>query len=163
MSEPANVAPHRRPGGGTAQFRQAVHRAVPDVISEGRINNVGILEISRRLRVHDGSVNRRRRMRENLVLDVMLTMSERELSLPDAGSPQADLTGIATDLIAYLYTPRGHGLTRALIFVSDSKQINDTHNAFWDRRYRADGVMIARVARRGELPPDTDAGRCSNC
>ncbi|WP_433526829.1 TetR/AcrR family transcriptional regulator [Nocardia pseudovaccinii] len=157
MTEAENVAPQRRPGGRAAKVREAVHRAVLDAVAEHGVAKVGIPDISRRAGVRDSSIYRRWGTRENLVLDVMLTASERTLPLPDTGTLHGDLTAFATALIAYLDTPLGNGLARALAFNTDSDEIAAARDTFWDTRYHANELMISRAVARGELPNDTDA------
>jgi AcrR family transcriptional regulator len=152
-----NTAPQRRPGGRAALVREAVHRAVLDVVAEYGVHKVGIPEISRRAGVRDSSIYRRWGTRENLILDALLALSERSLPVPDTGTLHGDFTAFATALITYLDAPLGHGLARALPFVTDSDEISQARKSFWDRRYHAAKVMISRAVARGELPPDTDA------
>ncbi|RDI51658.1 TetR/AcrR family transcriptional regulator [Nocardia mexicana] len=152
-----NVAPQRRPGGRAAKVKEAVHRAVLEAVDERGVDQVGIPDISRRAGVRDSSIYRRWGTRENLILDVMLTASERTLPLPDTGTLHGDLTAFATALIGYLDTPLGHGLARALAFIPDSEEITQARDTFWDRRYHVNKVMIERAVARGELPRGTDA------
>jgi AcrR family transcriptional regulator len=134
-----------------------VHRAVLDVVAEQGVDKVGIPEVSRRSGVRDSSIYRRWGTRENLILDVLLAASERTLPVPNTGTLHGDLTTFATALIGYLDAPLGHGLARALAFVTDTEEIGEARKLFWDSRYRAAEVMISRAVARSELPPDTDA------
>jgi len=147
----------RRPGGRAARVREAVHRAVLDVVAEQGVDKVGIPEVSRRSGVRDSSIYRRWGTRENLILDVLLAASERTLPVPDTGTLHGDLTTFATALIGYLDAPLGHSLARALAFVTDTEEIGEARKLFWDSRHRAAEVMIRRAVARGELPPETDA------
>lgn len=156
MSEAENVAPLRRPGGRAAKVREAVHRAVLEAVEEHGVDKVGIPDISRRAGVRDSSIYRRWGTRENLVLDVMLSASERTLPLPDTGSLRGDLTIFATALIAYLDTPLGAGLARALAFIADSENIAQARNTFWETRYEANQAIVTRAVERGELPADAE-------
>jgi AcrR family transcriptional regulator len=157
MTELEQVALQRRPGGRAARIREAVHRAVLDVVAEQGVDKVGIPEISRRAGVRDSSIYRRWGTRENLILDALLAASERTLPVPDTGTLHGDLTALATALIDYLDAPLGRGLLRALPFITDSEEISEARKAFWDTRYQATEAMISRAVARGELPPDTDA------
>ncbi|MEV6657289.1 TetR/AcrR family transcriptional regulator [Nocardia fluminea] len=156
MSEAENVEPLRRPGGRAAKVREAVHRAVLEAVEEHGVDKVGIPDISRRAGVRDSSIYRRWGTRENLVLDVMLSASERTLPLPDTGSLRGDLTIFATTLIAYLDTPLGAGLARALAFIADSEHSAQARNTFWEARYEANQAIVTRAVERGELPADTE-------
>ncbi|WP_067692464.1 TetR/AcrR family transcriptional regulator [Nocardia jejuensis] len=157
MSEAENIEPLRRPGGRAEKVREAVHSAVLEAVEERGVDKVGIPDISRRAGVRDSSIYRRWGTRENLVLDVMLSASERTLPLPDTGSLRGDLTLFATALIDYLDTPLGTGLARALAFITDSDEIAQARKTFWENRYEANQVMVSRAVERGELAPGTDA------
>jgi AcrR family transcriptional regulator len=157
VTELEETATRRRPGGRAARVREAVHRAVVDIVAEQGVDKVGIPEVSRRSGVRDSSIYRRWGTRENLILDVLLAASERTLPVPDTGTLHGDLTTFATALIGYLDAPLGHGLTRALAFVTDTEEIGRARKRFWDSRHRAAEVMISRAVARGELPPDADA------
>jgi AcrR family transcriptional regulator len=153
----ADETVRRRPGGRAARVREAVHRAVLEVVAEDGVDQVGIPEISRRAGVRDSSIYRRWGTRENLILDALLAASERTLPVPDTGTLHGDLTALAVALVDYLDAPLGRGLTRALPFSTDSKEIDEARNAFWDKRYRENEVIISRAVGRGELPEETDA------
>jgi len=157
MTEVDETAARRRPGGRAARVREAVHRAVLDVVTEHGVDKVGIPEISRRAGVRDSSIYRRWGTRENLILDVLLAASQRTLPVPDTGTVEGDLTALATALVEYLDAPLGRALVRALPFLTDSEEINEARKTFWDTRYRATEVIITRAVSRGELPPDADA------
>ena len=153
----ADETVRRRPGGRAARVREAVHRAVLEVVAEDGVDKVGIPEISRRAGVRDSSIYRRWGTRETLILDALLAASERTLPVPDTGTLHGDLTALAVALVDYLDAPLGRGLTRALPFSTDSEEIGEARKAFWEKRYRENEVIISRAVGRGELPADTDA------
>ncbi|MFF2551199.1 TetR/AcrR family transcriptional regulator [Nocardia sp. NPDC058058] len=157
MSEAEQTAPQRRPGGRAAKVTEAVQHAVLAAVAEHGVDKVGIPDISRRAGVRDSSIYRRWGTRENLILDVMLTTSERTLPLPDTGELRGDLTAFARALIAYFDTPLGNGLARALAFATESPELAAARKTFWDKRYEANRAMITRAVTRGELPAGTDA------
>jgi AcrR family transcriptional regulator len=157
VTELEQAVPQRRPGGRAARVREAVHRAVLDVVAEQGVDKVGIPEVSRRAGVRDSSIYRRWGTRENLILDALLAASERTLPVPDTGTLHGDLTALATALIDYLDAPLGRGLLRALPFATDSEELSEARKAFWESRYRATEAIVSHAVARGELPPDTDA------
>lgn len=128
-----------------------------DAIIEHGVDRVGIPDISRRAGVRDSSIYRRWRSRENLLLDVLLEYSRRALPLPDTGTFRGDLAEFATELAAYLDTPLGAGLSRALAYVTDTEEMAEVRNAFWDSRFLAVQPLFDRAVERGEISPDTDA------
>jgi AcrR family transcriptional regulator len=156
VTAPEETVPRRRPGGRAARIGEAVHQAVLDLVAERGVDKVGIPEVSRRAGVQDSSVYRRWGTRENLILDVLLTASDRMLPVPDTGSLRGDLTALARALIGYLDTPLGRDLDRTLAYVSDSENMGEARKAFWSARYRALKPIVSRAVDRGELPPDAD-------
>lgn len=148
--------PQRRPGGRSARVREAVHQAVLDAIVEHGVDRVGIPDISRRAGVRDSSIYRRWGSRENLILDVLLEYSGRVLPVPDTGTFEGDLARFAAELAAYLATPLGGGLARALAYVTDTEEMAELRAAFWAGRFRAVRPLFDRAIERGEIAPDTD-------
>ncbi|MVU77188.1 TetR family transcriptional regulator [Nocardia sp. ET3-3] len=157
MTGVEKAEPQRRPGGRAARVREAVHRAVLEAVFEHGVEKVGIPDVSRRAGIRDSSIYRRWGTRENLILDVMLSVSERTVPLPDTGSLYGDLSELAFQLIDYLDTPLGQGVAKALAFVTDSEEIAEARDSFWNTRYHANEEIITRAIARGEVPPGTDA------
>ena len=146
----------RRPGGRSARVRDAVHQAVLDVVVEHGVDKVGIPEISRRAGVRDSSIYRRWGTRENLLVDALLALSERTLRVPDTGTLHGDLSTFASELIDYLNTPLGDGLTRTLASIPESDETRQVRETFWASRFQEVLPMLTRAAERAELPPDAD-------
>lgn len=126
------------------------------MVVEDGVDKVGIPEVSRRAGVRDSTIYRRWQTRENLVVDALLAVSERLLQAPDTGSLHGDLRAFAIELIDYLRTPLGDGLTRSLAFLPESEATRPARNEFWSSRLRELRPMLDRAIERGELSPDAD-------
>ncbi|MDI9933451.1 TetR/AcrR family transcriptional regulator [Rhodococcus sp. IEGM 1354] len=137
---------------------EAVHEAVFAAVVEVGVDKVGIPDISRRAGVRDTTIYRRWGTRENLILDVMLTGSERILRVPDTGALKDDLTAFATALDGYLASALGEGLIRVLASITDSPATAEARTTFWSQRLRSVQVIIHRAVERSEVPADVDAG-----
>jgi AcrR family transcriptional regulator len=137
---------------------EAVHEAVLAAVVEVGVDKVGIPDISRRAGVRDTTIYRRWGTRENLILDVMLTGSERILRVPDTGALKDDLTAFATALDGYLASALGEGLIRVLASITDSPSTAEARTTFWSQRLRSVQVIIHRAVERSEVPADVDAG-----
>ncbi|MCV7192726.1 TetR/AcrR family transcriptional regulator C-terminal ligand-binding domain-containing protein [Mycolicibacterium brumae] len=137
-------------------MRDAVHQAVLEMVIEGGVDKIGIPEISRRAGVRDSTIYRRWQTRENLVVDALLAASQRTLRVPDTGTLHGDLSTFASELIDYLNTPLGDGLTRTLAYIPESEATRQARETFWASRFQEILPMLARATERGELPADAD-------
>jgi AcrR family transcriptional regulator len=153
MSEPQI---RRRPGGRSARVRSAVLEATLDALSEHGADGLSVADVATRAGVHETSIYRRWGSRERLMIDALLSYSEHQLPIPDTGSLRQDLTVFATQLAAYLASPRGSTLLRALALATDDPSITEARDGFWQTRYELAKVMIERAVARDEIPDPAD-------
>ncbi|MFD5445741.1 TetR/AcrR family transcriptional regulator [Streptomyces tendae] len=146
----------RRTGGRSARVRQAVLDATLQAVAERGADAVSVPEIARQAGVHETSIYRRWGGREQLVTDALLTYSQELLPVPDTGTLRGDLIAFADSLAAYLATPLGTALTRAMSATHDDDVIAESRQRFWRSRFDLAQVMIDRAVTRGELPEGTD-------
>jgi AcrR family transcriptional regulator len=147
----------RRPGGRSARVRQSVLDATLALLSEGGLDKLTVADIAERSGVHETSIRRRWRAKENLICDALLNYSEQHLSIPDTGSLREDLAAFASALAAYLTTPLGRALVRAMATTGDDPALAEARTAFWQTRYDLASAMIERAVGRGELPATVDS------
>jgi AcrR family transcriptional regulator len=155
MSE---AAVRQRPGGRSARVRQSVLDATLALLVEGGLDSLTVADVAARAGVHETSIRRRWRTRENLICDALLNYSELHLPIPDTGSLREDLAAFARELAAYLTTPLGRALLYAMATTGEEPALLDARSAFWQTRYELASAMINRAVARGELP-DTVDGR----
>jgi AcrR family transcriptional regulator len=146
----------RRPGGRSARVRAAVLQATLETMAEQGPGDVTISEIARRAGVHATSVQRRWGTAENVMLDAMLTRSQKELPVPDTGTLRGDLIAFARLVAAYLATPLGAALDRTMAVAEDDPERAEGRVRFWRTRYDTAQVMIDRAIERNELAAGTD-------
>ncbi|WP_031466435.1 TetR/AcrR family transcriptional regulator [Sciscionella sediminilitoris] len=140
--------PRTRPGGRAARVRSAVHEATRAVIRERGPEQLSIGEVAARAGVHETSVYRRWRTKENLIADTLLASSSEHVPVPDTGSIRTDLIAFARSVASYLSTPLSIAALRATAAMTE-----DAVSArFWSTRYELAQVMIDRGIARGELP-----------
>ena len=154
----ADAAGHRRPGGRSARVRQSVLDATLELLGEAGWDRLTVADVAGRAGVHETSIRRRWRTRENLICDALLNYSELHLPIPDTGSLREDLAAFARELAAYLTTPLGRALLYAMATTGEEPALLDARSAFWQTRYELASAMINRAVARGELP-DTVDGR----
>ncbi|MCD0449316.1 TetR/AcrR family transcriptional regulator [Actinocorallia sp. API 0066] len=145
----------RRPGGRGERVRAAVLGATIEAIAEVGVEKVGIVDVAARAGVHDTSIYRRWRTRENLVLEALLDHSGHHVPIPDTGSVRADLTEFVRLVNAHVHTPLGRALAQSMALNHD-ETLEPARARFWRARLDLAAAMIDRAVARGELPAATD-------
>lgn len=147
----------RRRGGRSARVRRAVLDAAVNVLGEHGPERFSIAEVAARADVHQTSIYRRWRSRENLMVDAMLANSSRVVPIPDTGSVRQDLSALARAVAAFVSEPVGATFVRAAALNVDDTALAAARAEFWDSRYQLASVIIKRGIQRGELSEDTEA------
>ena len=151
------TAVRRRTGGRSARVRAAVLKAALQAVAEHGADAVSISEIARRAEVHETSIYRRWPTKEHLLLDALLDYSEATLPIPNTGSLRSDLIAFAKAVTAYLDSPLGRTLVRAMAAAGDDDTLAANRAEFWKSRFDLASAMITRAKDRGEVPADLDA------
>jgi AcrR family transcriptional regulator len=151
------VAVRRRPGGRSARVRQRVLDATLELLGESGWDRLTVAEVARRAGVHETSIRRRWRTKENLICDALLNYSEQHLPIPDTGSLREDLAAFARELAAYLATPLGAALLHAIATPGEDPAVVEARASFWQKRYELASAMIERAVARGEVSAEVDA------
>jgi AcrR family transcriptional regulator len=146
----------RRTGGRSARVRKAVLKATLQAVVEHGADAVSISEIARQAAVHDTSIYRRWPTKDHLLLDALLDYSESTLPIPDTGTLRGDLVEFATEVSAYLASPLGRTLTRAMAVAGDADDLDAARAQFWKSRLDLASAMIERAKVRREVPTDLD-------
>ncbi len=150
------AAVRRRPGGRSARVRQSVLDSTLALLGEGGLEKLTVADVAARAGVHETSIRRRWRTKENLICDALLNHSEQQLPIPDTGSLREDLAAFATELVAYLTTPLGRALLHAIANTGEDPALTEARTAFWQTRYELASAMIERALARGELSATVD-------
>ncbi|MFB9930941.1 TetR-like C-terminal domain-containing protein [Amycolatopsis halotolerans] len=103
-----------RPGGRSARVREAVHRAVIELLAEGE-TTAGVPQIAERAGVNPTSVYRRWGSCASVLLDAAVARLSLTSPVPDTGSLRGDVEQWATAVERALADPDGAVLVRALI------------------------------------------------
>lgn len=126
------------------------------MINDQGMAGVSVPDIAIRAGVHETSIYRRWGNRESLIISALLDEAEDRLPIPDTGSLHDDLLEYATSLVAYLSTPAGIALDRALAAGDDGPAATQLRDQYWRDRYARAGQIFAKAIDRGELSPATD-------
>ncbi|MGW6536546.1 TetR/AcrR family transcriptional regulator [Streptomyces sp. NPDC055051] len=143
--------PLRRRG---ARMRSAVLAATVDVLTEHGLAGTTVGAVARAAGVHETSVYRRWKTRENLILEALAEQADAAVPLPDTGRVRDDLVTYFGALARLLATPQGEALLRLSAERDDT--LPDRRLAYWSDRLDRGTVMVRRAVDRGELPPATD-------
>jgi AcrR family transcriptional regulator len=133
-----------------------VHDAVLDLLHNHELDKLSVSDVASRAGVHETSIYRRWGSRENLLIDALLSVTGVHLPVPDTGSLRADLIAYASSLAAYLTTPLGNALNRAVASSADGPETGRARAQYWESRYQLAREMITRAIDRGELPDTAD-------
>ncbi|GAB1339566.1 TetR/AcrR family transcriptional regulator [Streptomyces sp. E-15] len=150
--EPA-VPPLRRRG---EPMRRAVLGAVVELLSSQGLAGTTVAAVARAAGVHETSVYRRWKTRENLILDALARELDSALPLPDTGHVREDLLRYFTALSRLLGSAQGQALLR--LSVERDETLEDRRGPYWNDRLERAKVIVRRGVERGELAPDADPG-----
>ncbi|WP_320774634.1 TetR/AcrR family transcriptional regulator [Streptomyces sp. CRN 30] len=147
------AAPLRRRG---EPMRRAVLSAAVELLSAQGLAGTTVGAVARAAGVHETSVYRRWRTRENLILDALTTELDSALAVPDTGRIRDDLLSFFSTLARLLATPQGQALLRLGVERDDT--LEDRRLPYWSDRLERAGVMVRRGVERGELAAGADPG-----
>ncbi len=137
-------------------MRQAVLAAAVELLTSEGLAGATVAAVARSAGVHETSIYRRWKTRENLILDALTTELDTALPIPDTGRVEEDLVRYFSSLSRSLGTAQGRALLRLSVEVDDT--LDDRRGVYWGERLRRAVVMVRRGVDRGELAADTDPG-----
>ncbi|WP_433469778.1 TetR/AcrR family transcriptional regulator [Spirillospora sp. CA-128828] len=147
-----------RPGGRTARVRDAVREATLAELAEHGYRGLTVEGVAARSGVHKTTVYRRWGNADGLIADALDRAAAEPWPVPDTGTLAGDLRDLAR-LVLHGFTDPAEGPV-ARAFVLAAAQSGDAAralHAFLARRNEQAAVLVERAARRGEVPPGTDA------
>jgi AcrR family transcriptional regulator len=146
-----------RPGGRSARVKAAVTAGVLDELAESGYSGVTFERVAARAGVHKATLYRRWSNKERLIASALLARSGQAIPMPDTGSLREDLRLLQHAVVAYLATPLGEGLLRALVSQAAlHPEIIAVGRRYWVERFALVGDVIRRGIDRGELHAETD-------
>ncbi|GHA92394.1 TetR family transcriptional regulator [Streptomyces termitum] len=149
---PGEPAPPLRRRG--ERMRAAVLAATVGVLAEHGLAGTTVGAVARAAGVHETSLYRRWRTRENLILDALSEQADAALPVPDTGRVRDDLAAYFAALARLLATAQGEALLR--LSAERDETLPDRRLPYWTERLERGAVMVRRGVERGELAPDTD-------
>jgi len=147
----------RRPGGRSAKVRAAVMAATADVLADAGYDGLTIEDVATRAGVHKTTVYRRWPTKAELVGDALRARSDARVPVPDTGTLEGDLRGLARSVVANIGSRAGRSMTRTLVAAAATNdQVAAATVAFWRERLARTGLIVERAIARGELAAGTD-------
>ncbi|MGW2278654.1 TetR/AcrR family transcriptional regulator [Streptomyces sp. NPDC001770] len=153
MTTPRPSAPPLRRRG--ENMRRAVLAAVVEILAAEGLAGATVSAVARSAGVHETSVYRRWKTRENLIAEALVAELDAAVPVPDTGDVREDLTTFFVSLVRLLRTAQGQALLRLSVERDDT--LEDRRGPYWKDRLERGVVMVRRGVERGELAGDTDA------
>ncbi|QFG26703.1 TetR/AcrR family transcriptional regulator [Actinomadura sp. WMMB 499] len=156
--EPGAAPGSVRPGGRTARVRDAVRRATLAELAGHGYRGLSVEAVAARSGVHKTTVYRRWGDADGLVADALEIAAAEPWPVPDTGTLEGDLRGIAR-LVHDGFADPGEGpVARAFVLAAgQSGAAAGALHRFFARRHADAAAVVDRAAARGEVPPGTDA------
>ncbi|MCE7002963.1 TetR/AcrR family transcriptional regulator [Kibdelosporangium philippinense] len=144
--------------GDAASWAQtAVLAAALTKLTDKGYANLTVEDIARRTGVHKTTIYRRWGDLQALLLDTMTEHAEMDIPIPDTGSIEEDLRGLASSFIDWITSATGRAILAVLL--SDAAripQIAEIPRRLYEAGPQRAAPMITAAVDRGELPADVD-------
>ncbi|MFD7713798.1 TetR-like C-terminal domain-containing protein [Streptomyces sp. NPDC059785] len=137
-------------------MRTAVLTAAVEILSTRGLAGTTVAAVARAAGVHETSVYRRWKTRENLIHDALTMELDAAVPVPDTGHVREDLLGFFTALAQLLGTAQGQALLH--LSIERDETLEDRRGPYWHDRLERGTVMVRRGIERGELAAGTDPG-----
>jgi AcrR family transcriptional regulator len=143
--------------GRGAKVRAAVLAATIEELSERGYAAFTIDNVAQRTGVHKTTVYRRWPDRETLIAEALADSVATEIPIPDTGSVDDDLRGLARSLVAWANSASGRAVLAVMVSTAAGLPAppNSARHVFRDR-IRQTLPVVTRAITRGEVPDGTD-------
>lgn len=149
----SGTRPARRPGGRSARVRDAVHRAVVDLLSEQRSGDLTVAAVAHLSGVHQATIYRRWGSAAALVEDVAAEALSQDSPVADTGSLRGDLNAFAVKAAADLSHGNAAAYVRAIAAAGPAEESDVSVQSGLLGRQQALQDMLDRAEARGESAP----------
>ena len=112
-------------------------------------------DVAQRAAVAKATVYRRYPSKDELVVDAVKRLFDREVPVPDTGSLRGDLERVYADVLEFASTMRGQALVRVAVTEScRDERVGAMYLGWLRNREAACQIVFERAVERGELRPD---------
>lgn len=152
----ASVGPRRRSGGRSARVRAAVFAATIHLLQEKGYEALSFAAIAACAGVHETSLYRRWKTKEQLVVDAISSETAKNIPVPNTGALRSDLIQLLQYLRIFLQSSVGQAIVQTAIVAGYAPSLNSFHKDYWRQRHALLQPLFERAIARGELSPQTD-------
>lgn len=151
-----SAGPRRRSGGRSARVQAAVFAATIHLLHETGYEALSFATIAKCAGVHETSLYRRWKTKEQLVIDAISSQTTKDIPVPNTGALRSDLIQLLQSLRTFLQSSVGQAILQTAVVVGQPSSISSFHRDFWRRRHTLLQPLFERAIARGELSPQTD-------
>src|SRR5215831_6743378 len=123
----ASAGPRRRSGGRSARVRAAVFAAIIHLLQEKGYEALSFSTIAARAGVHETSLYRRWKTKEQLVVDAISSETAKNIPVPNTGALRSDLIQLLQHLRIFLQSSVGQAIVQTAIVAGHAPSINTFH------------------------------------
>ena len=149
-------AVRRRPGGRSARVQDAVFEATMQLLEERGYAGLSIAAIAERAGIHETSLYRRWKTKEQLILEAIDRRVAQEIPAPDTGSLRTDLIAVVQSLRLFLQSREGQALFQTAVATLHVPELRNLRQEHWRQRCAQLQILFDRAIARGEVSPQVD-------
>ncbi|GLV54260.1 TetR family transcriptional regulator [Dictyobacter sp. S3.2.2.5] len=149
-------AVRRRPGGRSTRVQVAVFEATIQLLAERGYEGLSIASIAERAGVHETSLYRRWKTKEQLILEAIDRRVAQEIPVPDTGVLRSDLVAVLQSLRLFLQSKEGQALFQTAVATLHVPELRALRQEHWRQRCAHLQILFDRAIARGELSPQVD-------
>lgn len=147
----------RRPGGRSARVQATVFEATFQLLLEERgYEGLSMASIAERAGVHETSLYRRWKTKEQLVLDAVNHRVVQNIPVPDTGALRSDLIAVLQSLQLFLQSKVGQALVQTAVATLHVPELRALRQERWRQRCAQLQILFDRAITRGEVSPQID-------
>lgn len=151
-----SAGPRRRSGGRSARVRATVVAATIQLLQEKGYEALSFATIAQCAGVHETSLYRRWKTKEQLVVDAISSETAKNIPVPNTGAFRSDLIQLLQYLRSFLQSSVGQAIVQTAIVAGYAPSLNSFHREYWRQRHALLQPLFEQAIARGELSPQTD-------
>jgi AcrR family transcriptional regulator len=134
----------------------AVFEAIFQLLEERGYELLSMASIAERSGVHETSLYRRWKTKEQLVLDAVNDRVSQEIPVPDTGTLRSDLVAVLESLQLSLQSRVGQALVQTAVATLHVPALRALRQEHWRQRRAHLQILFDRAITRGEVSPQID-------